>query len=112
MSTTTCLARINEIYTTSAKNPEVQILREFKGQSVIANWGNKKAYIVRDVVFDKTPVTKFFVDSQGTKLSVAEYFLKTYNLKTAQKDQPLFVVNIGGKECHLPPEFCTIDGVP
>jgi aubergine-like protein len=62
MSTTTCLERINDIWNTS-KNPEAQILREFKGQSVIANWGNKKAYIVRDVQFTKNPVTKTFIDS-------------------------------------------------
>jgi hypothetical protein len=82
MSTTTCLDRINEIYEISKSNPEARILREFKGQSVLANWGNKKAYIVKDVVFDKNPVTKFFVDGQGNKMSVADYFLKTYQLKT------------------------------
>lgn len=64
------------------KNPESQILREFKGQSVIANWGNKKAYIVNNVVFDKSPITKFFTDGEGNKISVAEHFSKTYNLKT------------------------------
>ena len=62
MSTTTCLQRIKEIYSLQLKNPESQILREFKGQSVIANWGNKKAYIVNNVIFDKNPITKFFSD--------------------------------------------------
>jgi hypothetical protein len=68
--------------------------------------------MVKDVIFDKNPLTKFFPDKNGDKISVGEYFLKTYNLKTLQREQPLFVVNIGGKDCHLPPEFCTIDGVP
>lgn len=53
---------------------------------MIANWGNKKTYIVRDLIFDKNPVTKFFVDNEGNKISVAEYFLKTYNLKTTHRD--------------------------
>ena len=97
---------------TCIKNPQQQISREFKGQSVIANWGNKKAYIVHDVIFDKNPLTKFFEDSNGTKVSVADYFLRTYNMKITDKNQPLFVCKIGGKECHLPTEFCTIDGVP
>jgi hypothetical protein len=112
MSTKSCLERINEIMSTCMKNPHSQIVREFKGQSVIANWGNKKAYIVNDLIFDKTPMTKFFEDHNGKKVSVAEYFLKTYNMKVTDKNQPLLLVKIGGKECHLPTEFCTIDGVP
>lgn len=87
-------------------------MREFKGSSVIANWGNKKAYIVSELVFDQTPLTIFFDDSKGTKVSVAEYFLRTYNMKISDKNQPLFLCKIGGKDCHLPTEFCTIDGVP
>jgi hypothetical protein len=45
-------------------------------------------------------------------MSIAEYFLKTYQLKVTAKQQPLFLVKINGKESHLPTEFCTIDGVP
>jgi hypothetical protein len=33
-------------------------------------------------------------------------------MKISDPDQPLFLVKAGGKECHLPTEFCTIDGVP
>jgi hypothetical protein len=45
-------------------------------------------------------------------MSVAEYFLKAYELKVTDRKQPLFVVKINGKMCHLPTEFCAIDGVP
>jgi hypothetical protein len=62
MSTKSSLERIYEIYETNHKNPQSQIIREFKGQSVIANWGNKKAYIVNDILFDETPITKTFQD--------------------------------------------------
>jgi len=112
MSTTSCLQRIHDIMHNSPKNPQQQIVREFKGQSVIANWGNKKAYIVSDMIFDQTPLTIFFDDSKGAKVSVAEYFLRTYNMKISDRNQPLFLCKIGGKDCHLPTEFCTIDGVP
>lgn len=111
MSTTSCLQRIREIMRMQ-KNPEGQILREFKGQSIIANWGNKKAYIVHDIIFDKNPLTYFFEDSNGKQISVAMYFLQAYGMKITDKNQPLFVCKIGGKECHLPTEFCTVDGVP
>lgn len=33
-------------------------------------------------------------------------------MKIVDYDQPLFVVKIGGKDGHLPPEFCLMDGVP
>src|SRR5450830_1538131 len=94
------------------RDPEQRILDEFKFKSVIGKWGIKKCYIVNDVVFDKTPITQHFKDSAGNKMSVAEYFLKTYQMKISDKSQPLFLVKINGKECHLPSEFCTIDGVP
>lgn len=45
-------------------------------------------------------------------MSIAEYFVKSYDLKVTDPKQPLFVVKINGKECHIPPEFCNIDGVP
>jgi hypothetical protein len=38
--------------------------------------------------------------------------LKNYDLKVTDPKQPLFIVKINGKECHIPPEFCNIDGVP
>ena len=60
MSTTTCLFRMTEILKMGGRDPYAQINKEFKEQSVIANWGNKKAYIVRDIVFDKNPVNFFF----------------------------------------------------
>jgi hypothetical protein len=45
-------------------------------------------------------------------MSIAEYFLTAYNMKVTAKKQPMFKVKINGKECHLPTEFCSIDGVP
>lgn len=29
-----------------------------------------------------------------------------------QGDQPMFSVNIAGRVCYLPSEFCLIDGIP
>jgi len=72
----------------------------------------RKTYTVEDIDFKFTPVTKRFETHDGKKMSIAEYFLKTYQLKVTDVKQPLFIVKINGKECHIPPEFCTIDGVP
>jgi hypothetical protein len=65
MSTKSCLQRIHEIFQMNRANAHSLVVREFKGQSVIANWGNKKAYIVNDVIFDKNPMNKFFDDNNG-----------------------------------------------
>jgi PAZ domain len=113
LSNKSCYERIEEIYNSDyIDDKKGKILEEFKYKSVIGNWGNKKAYIVYDVIFDKTPFTLFFSTHQGEKISVAEYFLTTYKLKVTARKQPLFLVKINSKECHLPTEFCSIDGVP
>lgn len=67
---------------------------------------------MEDIDFKKTPVTTRFQTVDGKKISIAEYFLKNYDLKVSDPKQPLFIVKINGKECHIPPEFCNIDGVP
>lgn len=84
LSNKSCLERIQEIQQSGIKEVKQRILEEFQHKSVIGKWGVKKTYIVQDVVFDKTPVTCFFQDSQGKKMSVAEYFLKTYQMKVKQ----------------------------
>lgn len=116
ISNKTCLERIQEIQYLAAngeiKDPVSRILHEFQYKTVIAKYGMRKTYLVEDIDFKYTPVTKRFETHDGKKMSIAEYFLKTYSLKVTDGKQPLFIVKINGKECHIPPEFCTIDGVP
>jgi hypothetical protein len=108
MSTVSCLDRINEIFERDGKYAQAKILKEFKGKSIVAQWGNKKTYIVRDVIFTLNPLTHTFCHD-GNVISVAQYFVATYGLKVKDPKQPLFQV---GDNVVLPPEFCTIDGVP
>jgi hypothetical protein len=77
MSTTTCLQRIEEIRKYDLSGFEKRVKDEFKGSSVIANWGKRNAYIVNDVVFDRNPHTSLF-EYNGAKISVADYFSKLY----------------------------------
>ena len=79
---------------------------------MVGNYGHKKTYFVEDIDFKRTPVTTRFQTADGKKISIAEYFLKNYDLKVTDPKQPLFIVKINGRECHIPPEFCNIDGVP
>jgi len=50
---------------------------EFVGNSIIADWGNQRQYIVEDINFELTPSSYKF-DVRGEMISLAEYFSKTY----------------------------------
>jgi hypothetical protein len=91
---------------------EAAIRREFKYKSVVGHWGNKKTYIVQDVLFNKNPTNTTFINPKGEKVSVAAYFNATYKLKVSDPEQPIFLVRNNGHDCYLPPEFCLLDGVP
>jgi hypothetical protein len=55
-----------EIYDTHyIKDKEAAIAREFKYKSVLGNWGNKKTYIVKDVLFNKNPINTTFINPKG-----------------------------------------------
>ena len=120
MSTQTVLSRIDQIYD-QFKDQGSQNFRErfqeacrqeFVGQSIIANYGNKRTYIVNDVNFEEGPGKKSFELKNGDKMSVAEYFYKTYKLKVCDHNQPMVVIGQGTKTINIPAEFCLRDGVP
>lgn len=113
ISNKTCLERINEILEDhGVRDKQSRILHEFQFKTVIGAYGHKKTYFVEDIDFKRNPVNVRFETHDGKKVSIAEYFLKTYDMKVTDMKQPLFIVKINGKDCHIPPEFCTIDGVP
>lgn len=85
--------------------------RQLLGKSVITNYGNKKTYIIHDVRFENGPCNTFF-ECNGQNVSVAKYFYKQYNLKISDKRQAMLVIKAAGRLCHIPSEFCMIDGVP
>jgi len=113
ISNKSCLERIYEIMSAGdIREKQGRIMQEFQYKTIIGGYGYKKAYYVEDIDFKKNPVTMRFETNDGLKMSIAEYFLKTYDMKITDTKQPLFIVKINGKDCHIPPEFCTIDGVP
>lgn len=77
MSTASCLDRINEIFERDRKFAQAKILKEFKGKSIVAQWGNKKTYIVREIMFNLTPMNHTFLHGEKM-MNVAEYFQMTY----------------------------------
>jgi hypothetical protein len=120
MSTRSVLSRIQDIYDQmeEEQNPvdvakfQQRCRAEIAGKSVIANYGNKKTYMVQDINFDLSPCSTFFTMQEGSKMSVAKYFKKEYGLIISDKRQPMLIMRQGGKGCFVPPEFCILDGVP
>ena len=84
---------------------------EFSRKSVIGNWGNKRAYIVHDVDFEKS-VSNYKFSYNGAEVSIAEYFAQVYRLHVTDMRQPLFVIKMSNDYLYLPPEFTILDGVP
>ncbi|CDW88329.1 piwi-like protein 1 [Stylonychia lemnae] len=127
----TCLEIIREIEEDETINPkDVRqiILDEFMFKSVIGKWGQKIPYLVLDVIFDKDPYTFTFVDKNGDTVTMAEYFKSKIEIENKrndpkslrskplnpklEKNQPLFLVKMNGKEVHVPPELCIVDKLP
>ena len=79
---------------------------------MIANYGNKRMYVVNGIRFDRGPCHETFELKDGTKMTIAEYFYKTYQLKVNTTNQPMLVVNAHGRDIKIPAEFCLKDGVP
>mmetsp|Transcript_55466 Transcript_55466/g.76273 ORF Transcript_55466/g.76273 Transcript_55466/m.76273 type:complete len:89 (-) Transcript_55466:1665-1931(-) len=82
MSTTTCLEKIRDIWridSMSASQKKQRCKFEFVGKTIIANWGNKRTYIVNDLDFDVNPVSKkFSVGDMET--TVSDYFKNHYGM--------------------------------
>jgi hypothetical protein len=78
-STQSCGERMEEIRRESRDNDEFmrRCRDEFVGNSIIADWGNQRQYIVEDINFELTPSSYKF-DCRGEMISLAEYFSKTY----------------------------------
>ena len=114
ITSNTCLEKIKEI---RYQNPDGDYWKElveaeFVNRSVLVQWGNRRAYIIKRILFDEHPETKKFQTDEGVEWTITEYFQKTYKLTIKSLKQPLFEVMMGGKACHLPPEYCVFDGVP
>lgn len=69
------------------------VRKMFIGQSVIANYGTKRTYIVQDIQFEHGPANTYFNVKDGEKISVARYFYKTYNMRITDKRQPMLIMN-------------------
>ena len=61
---------------------------------MIADWGNKRVYMISDIDFKSNPVSKKFIHN-GEEKSVAQYFNDVYGKEVKDFNQPLIVVKHG-----------------
>jgi len=74
LSTVSCLDKINELKRQAPSEAKFKALVEEQvvGSSVVADWGNKRTYIVNGIDFTSNPVSKTFCYN-GEDISVAQY---------------------------------------
>ena len=113
ISTKTCLDHIYELKQKIRDEARWKqaVNTEFAKKSIMANWGAKKTYIVFGVDFERNPGSEMF-EKDGQQISVADYFLRVYDMKISEIRQPLLVVKSNGKDLYLPSEFCLFSNVP
>jgi hypothetical protein len=59
-------------------------------QFVVANYSNCRIYQIKEIDFTKNPLSKL-VTKDGDELTYHSYYLKTYKINIADKNQPLLL---------------------
>lgn len=70
------------------------VQEEMTGKTVMANYGNSRYWIIREVVFDVN-FDNEQIDESGN-LSLTEYYLRNYGLRINNKKQPLLKATLNG----------------
>lgn len=92
LSVENCLTIINERYE-RLKNEHL-VNRDFDGAIVMANYGQKRTYKVNRICWELTPGNYYFDqgESGGKRIKMLDYFLKVYETKIHDPNQPLFEI--------------------
>ena len=92
----------------------------FKGKTVVAQYGNFRAYRIGDVLIDKNIINTTFniPNSEGITETVTlkDYYLKQYNIAIRNDQQPLFIDDDSirledSKKRYLVPELVYLTGI-
>lgn len=84
---------------------------QFKGRTVITNYGNRKCYRIEELCMDKTPSHSF--ECRGAPVTFMAYYQTQYNLLIRDPDQPLVrcLVKSAPGEVYLVPELVSLTGL-
>ena len=87
--------------------------REFDSAVVMAKYGPNRTYKVHRICWDMSPESYYFDQGETSeKVSMLAYFVKAYQMKISIKNQPLFEIKQKRQNIYLPPELCTLVGIP
>ena len=94
----------------------------FIGKTVIATYGNYRAYRIGQISFDRdVNNTRFDIEKEGkkTQISIKEYYKQQYNITIKNDDQPILIEEIPRNKRddekkvlrYLVPELCYLSGI-
>lgn len=112
LSVDNCLTIIHERLERTGNQNYVN--RDFDGAIVMANYGQKRTYKVNRICWEMSPGTYMFDQGEtgDKKIRMLDYFLKVYETKITQPQQPLFEIKQKKQNIYLPPELCILVGIP
>ena len=99
-----------------------EISEYFIGKTVLAGYGNYRAYRIGEISFDRTiNNTLFEIEKEGKKhpITMKEYYKQQYNINIKDEDQPILIEEIPRRKReeenkiirYLIPELCFITGI-
>ena len=74
-----------------------EVTEYFKGKTVIATYGNYRAYRIGEISFDRDiKNTEFDIEKEGkkTKINIKNYYNQQYKIDLKYEDQPLFIEEV------------------
>ena len=74
-----------------------EISEYFKGKTVIATYGNYRAYRIGEISFDRNiNNTEFEIEKEGnkTKINIKNYYKQQYKIDLRNEDQPLLIEEV------------------
>jgi len=87
--------------------------REFEGAIVMAKYGPHRTYKVHQIKWNMNPKDYIFDHGdEKARTNMIDYFLTAYGVKIHAVNQPLFEIRQKRQNIYLPPELCTLVGIP
>ena len=79
----------------------------------MANYGPHRTYKVHQIKWNMNPEEYIFDHGdERARTNMIDYFKTAYNVTIKAKNQPLFEIRQKRQNIYLPPELCTLVGIP
>ena len=95
------------------RHDHAYVNREFEGAIVMAKYGPHRTYKVHRIRWDMNPKDYIFDHGDDkARSNMIDYFKTAYTVKIHHQNQPLFEIRQKRQSIYLPPELCTLVGIP